>query len=122
MKKFLFAAFVAFWSAVVVLVVLDALVPAREVKGARETREPISEAVVKRHDNREDCWLIIEGGVYDITGYIPEHPAPDFVLTSWCGMDATEGMRTKGYGRNHSDAAWAKLEEYRIGELEGAGG
>jgi len=61
----------------------------------------------------------IEGKVYDISAYIPEHPTPASVLTSWCGKEATEGMRTKGYGRDHSPTAWRMLDDYLVGDLAG---
>ncbi len=70
------------------------------------------------HADKTDCWVAIKGGVYDLTDYLPDHPAPPAILADWCGKEATEGMRTKGYGRDHSPGAWQMLEDYRIGELQ----
>lgn len=29
---------------------------------------------VAKHDNKDSCWVIIHGRVYDITDFLPEHP------------------------------------------------
>jgi len=111
-----FAAFVAFWSSILTLAALVTLSPPVVAKEPGRQRQ-ITLSEVEQHASLEDCWMAIEGGVYDLTDYIPRHPTPPKLLASWCGTDATEGMRTKGYGRDHSEAAWAMLEEYRIGTL-----
>lgn len=113
MKQTAFAAFVAFWSSIATLLALHAL--AGEPKPAGQNLPEISMEQLATHNTEADCWLAIEGKVYDISDYIPEHPTPPDLLTSWCGQEATKGMRTKGYGRDHSPAAWAMLEEYQIG-------
>lgn len=70
------------------------------------------------HDHEDSCWLAIEGGVYDVTEFLPMHPTPAAVVLPSCGGEATEDMRTKG-GREeeHSSAAWQLLENYQIGVL-----
>lgn len=60
--------------------------------------------------------MVIEGKVYDLSAYVPKHPTPPTVLVPWCGKEATKGMRTKGYGNDHSQFAWNALAEYLIGE------
>lgn len=72
---------------------------------------------VAEHAEVADCWMAIEGQVYDVSEYIPHHPTTPSLIASWCGKEATEGMRTKGYGRDHSSAGWAALDEYLVGEL-----
>lgn len=113
MKKTAFAAFVAFWSSVGTLVIASMMLPSM----AQESDTVYSLEQVAEHNQSGDCWMVIEGQVYDLTDYLPMHPAPPAVITSWCGREATEGMRTKGYGRDHSEAAWGLLEPYRIGQL-----
>lgn len=121
MKKFIFAVFVAFWASVGTVALLDVLTPAPEAPETPATVANESKRFTLRevaaHDTLEDCWMVIEGQVYDFTDYIPRHPAPPSVLEPWCGGEATEGMQTKGIGRNHSPAAWAMLDDYRIGEV-----
>lgn len=73
---------------------------------------------VGEHNGAQSCWIAVEGRVYDVTRFIPAHPTPPAVVLAWCGRDATEGLRTKGYGRDHSPEAWAMLADYLIGRLE----
>lgn len=118
MKKICYSAFIAFWSSVATMWALHVL--AAEEGGA--TGSPAGQsaytlAEVAKHDSQQDCWLVIEGEVYDVSSYVDKHPAPPSVLVPWCGKEATEGMRTKGYGRDHSPAAWNMLSNYRVGSL-----
>jgi len=115
MKQTAFAAFVAFWSSIATLLALHAL--AGEPAPAGQDLPEISLEQLATHNIEDDCWMAIEGKVYDITDYIPEHPTPAVVLTPWCGKEATEAMRTKGYGRDHSPTAWAMLDDYVVGVL-----
>lgn len=116
MKLTAFAAFIAFWTATGTLLAVSALLPAPQAT-AQDAQPVITLAELATHDKQDDCWMAIEGKVYDFSAYLPSHPAPPVVMTPWCGKEATEGMRTKGYGRDHSPAAWAMMDEYLIGTL-----
>lgn len=116
MRKLVYTAFVAFWTAVATIALVDSLqrepdTPDRPVARTYTLQE------VSRHDAEEDCWMAIEGSVYDLTGYLPRHPAPKRVIVAWCGREATRAMRTKGDHADHSERAWRLLERYRIGTL-----
>jgi len=123
MKKVVFATFVAFWSSIATIATLQAMGPTEPPTGAADS--PAAGAPspgytleqVGEHAALDDCWMAIEGVVYDFTSYVPNHPTPAFVLEQWCGKEATEGMRSKGYGRDHSPAAWGMMEPYRVGTL-----
>jgi cytochrome b involved in lipid metabolism len=118
MRRLTFAGFVAFWAFAATLLTLAALEP--ETASARDGIGVVtySLADVAEHGDRDSCWMAIEGKVYDLTSYLDRHPTPVSVLLTWCGRDATIGMRTKGYGRDHSRAAWENLEQYAIGVLD----
>lgn len=123
MKKLVYTVFIAFWAAVGTLVLVNALVPDRAEQVRQQPPERAgptgySLSEVMKHATPEDCWMIIEGAVYDVSDYVPRHPAPPGVLAPWCGREATEGMRTKGDDSDHSARAWRMLERYRIGQLE----
>ncbi|AKS41160.1 cytochrome b5 domain-containing protein [Wenzhouxiangella marina] len=120
MKKLTFALFIAFWASAGTIAALAALdggesTEAESDPAASEATYTLAE--VAEHASLDDCWMAIEGVVYDFTDYVPAHPTPPTVLAPWCGREATEGMRTKGYGRDHSEAAWTLAERYRIGRL-----
>lgn len=42
------------------------------------------------HHTREDCWVVIDGYVYDITSFIDKHPGGDTIMTAYAGRDVTE--------------------------------
>lgn len=118
MKQLTYSIFVAFWASALTIAGLDAMTPTADASaGSGSEGATYTLAEVGEHDSLDDCWMAIEGRVYDFTDYIEQHPTPPSVLEPWCGTEATEGMRTKGFGRDHSQRAWDMAERYRIGEL-----
>lgn len=116
MKRLTYTAFIAFLASVATIAALSRLSPENAREAPAAERE-ITLAELARHASAEDCWLAIDGGVYDVGGYAPSHPAPPEVLTVWCGREATEAFNTKGVGRPHGDAAREMLESFRVGKL-----
>ena len=83
-----------------------------------ETITVISMKEVAKHSTESDCWLVIEGNVYDVTGFIPKHPGEERILNG-CGKDATELFATKGgTGLPHSQNAVNTRESLKIGILD----
>lgn len=123
MNKLCFTAFVAFWSSVATIVSLSLLAGPQSSAGPADagvTTPPVGFTLeaVARHNTAGDCWMTIEGKVYDLTSYLPKHPTPAAVITPYCGTEATKGMRTKGYGNDHSQFAWKSLSNYQVGDLQ----
>ncbi|MEW6706059.1 MAG: cytochrome b5-like heme/steroid binding domain-containing protein [Pseudomonadota bacterium] len=75
-------------------------------------------AELARHATATDCWMAIDGQVYDLTPYVAQHPADPAVLRAWCGKEATQAYRTKMRGRAHSPYADSLLPRYRVGSLK----
>ncbi|KAB5516129.1 hypothetical protein DKX38_026777 [Salix brachista] len=69
---------------------------------------------VSVHNNHKDCWLIINGKVYDVTKFMEDHPGGDEVLLSFTGQDATDDFEDVG----HSDSAREMMGEYCIGDVD----
>lgn len=72
------------------------------------------------HSTKADCWLAIEGKVYDVTKFIPMHPGKDMILAG-CGKDATQFFATHGKegGKPHSEKARELLMNMvQVGVLE----
>jgi len=47
-------------------------------------------AEVAKHNKDEDCWVIIEGKVLDVTKFLPDHPGGKKAILLYAGRDATE--------------------------------
>ena len=76
----------------------------------------LSAAEVARHDSAEDCWLILEGVVYDVTTFLPAHPGGDAMLRG-CGKDATWFFQQRSRGEGHSRAASEMSAQLALGAL-----
>ncbi|XP_050277553.1 cytochrome b5 [Quercus robur] len=66
------------------------------------------------HNTKDDCWVVIDGKVYDVTTYLDEHPGGDDVVLAATGKDATEEFEDAG----HSKSAKELMETFCIGELD----
>ena len=47
-------------------------------------------AEVAEHNTFEDCWMVIENKVMDVTKFLDEHPGGDEVMMSVAGQDGTD--------------------------------
>ncbi|MBP7966780.1 cytochrome b5 domain-containing protein [Candidatus Woesebacteria bacterium] len=75
---------------------------------------------VASHNQPSDCWIAIEGKIYDVTKYIDEnrHPGGEEILEG-CGKNATNMFNNRPEdGRPHSDTAWSLLSDFYIGDLQ----
>lgn len=74
---------------------------------------------VSKHNSSDDCWMIFDDKVYEVTGFIPMHPGGEAILQG-CGKDATTLFETRpmGSGTPHSQNARDKRETYWIGDID----
>ncbi|XP_043851196.1 cytochrome b5 type B-like [Dromiciops gliroides] len=68
---------------------------------------------VAKHNSAKDAWLVIHGRVYNITGFLGEHPGGEQVLLEQAGRDATDSFEAAG----HSADAREMLAQFCLGEL-----
>ncbi|KAJ3107025.1 Cytochrome b5 [Phlyctochytrium planicorne] len=68
---------------------------------------------VSAHNTRDDCWLVIDKKVYDVTKFLDEHPGGEEVLLEQGGSDSTEAFEEIG----HSDDARDLLKKFYLGDL-----
>ncbi len=53
---------------------------------------------VATKNSRTACWVIVSGGVYDLTDWISRHPGGSSAILGLCGTDATEAFEGKHGG------------------------
>ncbi len=86
--------------------------------------KPLTLTEVSLHSTPDDCWMIVENKVYDVTAYIAmqKHPGGVAILEG-CGKEATELFMTRpmGSGTAHSSQAQTMLQQYYLGELVATG-
>lgn len=70
---------------------------------------------VATHNSASDCWMAVDGNVYDVTAYVDAHPGGQAEILKGCGLDATAMFQAE---RHHgSPKTQAALLEYEIGTL-----
>jgi len=81
-------------------------------------------AEINKHNKKSDCWMLINGKVYNITSYFGSHPGGNSPMSATCGTDATTAYMTKdpnasssGNRSAHSSNAVNLLGNYYIGDL-----
>jgi hypothetical protein len=50
---------------------------------------------VAPHDTQDDCWIVIDGHIYNITFYFGLHPGGDAGMALYCGKDGTRAYASK---------------------------
>jgi cytochrome b involved in lipid metabolism len=72
---------------------------------------------VQKHNQHNDCWLIINDAVYDVTNYAQFHPGGDQRIYNFCGQDATIAFQTQGGRGSHSQRAIDQLKQLYLGKI-----
>lgn len=57
--------------------------------GIKPIRGPCTWEELSTHNSKEDCWVAVDGRVYDVTSWIPKHPGGEDVLVLAAGRDIT---------------------------------
>ncbi len=72
----------------------------------------ITLAQIAEHNSRSSCWSAINGNVYDLTSWIPNHPGGEKKILSLCGIDGSSGYN----GQHGGDSKTARvLGGFKIG-------
>lgn len=68
---------------------------------------------VAKHTSDTDCWVVLEGHVYDVTGFLSDHPGGKKAIMLYAGKDAT-----KEFAMLHKPNILTKYAvEYKLGPL-----
>merc|ERR1719373_901451 len=45
---------------------------------------------VAKHTTKQDCWVVVNGEVLDVTKFLGEHPGGELAIITFAGKDASE--------------------------------
>jgi cytochrome b involved in lipid metabolism len=76
---------------------------------------PITWEEVQRHRSLDDLWVVLDGEIYDLTGWAKDHPGGTKILLAWAGRDATDAF----HRAKHSAATKVFRLNYRVGRVVG---
>lgn len=79
---------------------------------------PLTLSEVSKHATGADCWMVIDGTVYDVTAFVEAHPGGPAIVGG-CGKDASELFHTRpmGSGTDHEQDAKDMLPSMALGRL-----
>jgi len=100
--------------------------PATNQNSAPTTQAPAADAATKTytladvalHATQTDCWTVISGKVYNITGAIDQHPGGVDTIIKGCGIDGTSLFNGIKDGQGHPARAGENLGNYLIGTIK----
>ncbi len=67
---------------------------------------------IAQHNSTQDCWIVVDGGVYDVTEWVSKHPGGE-MLAILAGEDASAM-----YHSSHLRDITPMLEKFRIGVVQ----
>jgi cytochrome b involved in lipid metabolism len=77
----------------------------------KDSSSNYTNADVAVHNTSSDCWIILDGYVYDVTAFIEHHPGGDLVFIKKAGQDVSKDFAAVGHSSSHKRA----LKQYMIG-------
>jgi succinate dehydrogenase/fumarate reductase flavoprotein subunit len=88
---------------------------AGEAKAAPAAGKAYSLDDVAKHNTKDDCWVIVNGQVLDVTSFLPDHPGGEKAILLYAGRDATEEFNMlhdpKVIGRYAPDSVIGSFKE-----------
>lgn len=72
----------------------------------------ITTAELRQHNTPSDLWISIQGKVYDVTGWLKDHPGGDLPLLNLAGQDVTDA-----FVAYHPPVAWSFLDRFYVAHL-----
>lgn len=68
---------------------------------------------IAKHNIAQDCWMIVNNNVYNVTSYLPRHPGGTSAILRYCGKDGGAAFE----GLPHSTNAHQLLASFFVGAV-----
>lgn len=81
-----------------------------------QSETSLSLAEVAKRNTQAECWVAIDGNVYDLTDWIRQHPGGSAAIRSLCGTDGTDQFLSQHGGEARPSS---QLDRYYLGPLAG---
>lgn len=91
--------------------------PSETQSGAGAAIAALTATEIAKHNTTSDCWSVVSGNVYDLTGYANSHPGGASAISSLCGKDATQAFQGQHSGQQRPEST---LAAFLLGPLDGA--
>jgi cytochrome b involved in lipid metabolism len=91
--------------------------PTETQTGAGAAVAALTATEIAKHNTTSDCWSVVSGNVYDLTGYANSHPGGASAISSLCGKDATQAFQGQHSGQQRPEST---LAAFLLGPLDGA--
>ncbi|MGB4325337.1 MAG: cytochrome b5-like heme/steroid binding domain-containing protein [Candidatus Nanopelagicales bacterium] len=85
------------------------------VIAAPNTTKTITIKKVKKNATAVSCWSVVNGKVYNLTGWINKHPGGASRIIAMCGKDATRAFTQQHMGNTR---VATELAPFQIGILK----
>lgn len=72
-------------------------------------------ADVKLHNTKANCWTVVNGSVYNVTGWISQHPGGASAIIGMCGIDGSAAFNGQHGGQARPAT---ELASFKIGVLK----
>ena len=83
--------------------------------GSAESSSALTMSEVAKRNTVDNCWAVVDGMVYDLTGYATSHPGGAINIENLCGTDATSGFKNQHGGESKPNSVLAGFEIGALG-------
>lgn len=71
---------------------------------------------VSSHSSSSSCWISRRGRIYNVTGFLPDHPGGDDLILKYGGSDV-DAIMGDPKEHEHSDSAYDMMEDFVVGRI-----
>ena len=89
--------------------------PETAASDAGATSNALTMEAVAQKNTVDNCWVVVSGIVYDLTGYANSHPGGAVNIANLCGTDATNAFNNQHGGQSKPNNVLAGFEVGALG-------